>query len=426
MRTPRDPQAHLERTHWTRLLLVYLPLEALLSPLHLAFCAAFLQPWVALKDVLYFVKELVKAVLLLCSWRIGLWEALCNVAKAFVALPSTGAQWGALLLVLVARVLAMYTRYRCSFGAMGRRPGVLFVLVLGHAAAGLLMSVAFLLRADKPGTGLRLPHHHSAALLAGVGSALADALLVFYRRGLQSSRGQGRFRLPPPPDGHRLLARGFDQGLFEVRHFTRDDDGGARRRRSNRRSSIEGGGAGGAGGLPVPRYARMLFPPLPDPPHDLPFFIKPTAPAWAKTLGRVVFKRAWLLLEASEALACLARAVATCVAVAGAVYPFEALLRALAALTWSPEWLTDALKEEGVVGTLTQLGVLYKVASTALSLSLAVYSGLALSTLLLYHILAQPVDFGNFASTTVRAERIGCLLACIPVCVDAGQHTHAS
>jgi hypothetical protein len=407
-RPPRDAKAQLERTHWQRLVMVYLPLEALLTPLHLALCAAFLQPFAAMGNVVFFCNELLRALYLLLRWRIGLWEALRTVAAAFVALPTTGTEALALLLVYLARGLAVWTRYRCSFGAAERRPGALGVLLLGHGVAGLLMSLAFLLRAGGPGgaglgSALMLPHHGSAALLAGLGSALADAYLVFYRRGLQSSRGEGPFRLPPPPSGHRLLARGFDQGLFEVKHFTGADAAAVQRRR-RRRSSHGGGGAGGGGTgvvvavAPVPRYARMLFPPLPDPPHDLPFFIKPTHPEWAKTLGRVVLKRAWLLFEASEAASCLYRALLTCVAVALAVRPFELLLRLLGALTGTLGKLEDA----GVVGSVYHWRVFTKVASTALSLSLAVYSGLALSTLLLYHILAQPVDFSNFSTALVR------------------------
>ncbi len=418
-RPPRDARAQLRRTHLQRLGLVYLPLEALLTPLHLALCAAFLRPWAAVGNVVFFCNELLRALYLLLRWRIGLWEALRTVAAAFVALPTTRAEGLALLLVYVARALAVWTRYRCSFGAAERKPSVVGVLLAGHAAAGLLMSLAFLIRAGGPGgaglsSALMLPHHGSVALLAGLGSALADAYLVFYRRGLQSSRGEGPFARPPPPSGHRLLARGFDQGLFEVKHFTGADANSAMRRRQQqqqqRRRSSGGGGGGGNGvekpaplaAAPVPRYARMLFPPLPDPPHDLPFFIKPTAPEWARWVGRVVLKRAWLLFEASEAASCLYRALATGLAVALAVRPLELLLRLLGRLTGT---LGDLeLEDAGVVGSVWQWAVLSKVASTALSLSLAVYSGLALSTLILYHILAQPVDFGNFSTALVSKQ----------------------
>ena len=408
----RDPKQQLERTHRQRLALVYLPLEAVLTPLHLALCTAFLRPWAALGNVVFFGQELLRVLWLALRLKMGVLEGLGALSAAFVALPATGTEWLALLLVYLARALAVWTRYRCSFGHAERRPGLVPLLVVGHGVAGLLMSLAFLLRAGGPGgaglgSALMLPHHASAAVLAGVLSAVYDAYGVFYFRGLQSERGGGPLRRPPPPQRHRLLARGFDQGLFEVRHFVAADalavDTDKGRGRRGRRSSTGGAGGGGdkpAAAVSVPRYARMLFPPLPEPPHDLPFFIHPGAPAWVQAFGRVVLKRAWLLFEASEAAACLRRAVLTCLAAAVCVWPFEAVLTVLGELT-------GALPVEGAdgsatVGSLLHWGVFSKVASTALSLSLAVYSGLALSTLLLYHILAQPVDFSNFSDDMVR------------------------
>ncbi len=386
----RTPTEQVQAAHRRRLVF-YMMVEALfLTPfLFQTFAGGLGQQrgwgWTGM-----IVSEFSRTLGLWARRRMGLWEGLSGlfVAVVGVGIPSGGWDWLAIALVYLAKALTMTSRYACTFGSVDGP--LAMALVACHGLAGVLVGGAFLSRAGGLGgdgffNACELRHHCSAVLLGGLLSAVADAAFLFYRRGNLSARGLGPFRKPPANgrQAHSVLARGYDQSLFDLQHFVTPDP-----------VPRKGGPHWFYNPPPISRHGRMLLPALPPAPHDLPFFIGPEVPEWVKTLARFFCTRGLLLAQELELVESAVRGLLTCVAVAVLVLPCEGVLRMGAAVFYGedggPAWLSAPM------GSLWQ--ALPTVSKTTLMVTLYVYISLSASTLLLYHLLRQPVDFSVFTT----------------------------
>lgn len=314
-----------------------------------------------------------------CCLRLG-----ASVLAGSWVMPQGPGDWTALFMVIAGQVLSLSSRYHCMFGG-AERPMAKTYLIGSHVVSGLLISGAFLSRAGGPGgegmlSACELRHHGIAVALAGVLSCLIDAL-AYYNRGYQSTRGIGPFRRPPSGGRRRrlVLARGYDQDLFDLHHFL----------------SGPGEASQWEGGLSSP-HSSMLIPDLP-PSQSLPSFLGPEASQWARRCGHL-WMRLSALWEEMGGRELAGRLLLTSVGVAASAGPAETLLAKASALIFGEDHQYHGLPP---VGSSWQ--ALPKVAFTTVAVAVYGFFTLGRSTLLLCHLVRQPVDF----SALGKGERGG-------------------
>ncbi|GAB5031282.1 Hypothetical protein NocV09_00501500 [Nannochloropsis oceanica] len=316
----------------------------------------------------------------------GCFKSLFDLAFGWL-IPHGISAWVSVLLVVIAQGLSMMSRYNCMFGGADC-PSVRTALFAAHAVAGLLASAAFLIRAGGPGgegiyNACEWRHHGTAVVLAGMVSSLLDAW-VYDQRGYQSAHGLGPFRRAPPRGRktHLILARGYDQRLFDLHYFVPGVGSGESEEMRLLEEDMQCGRRS--------PHSRMLLPHLP-PQQKLPSFVSPHSNKWARWAGNHVM-RLWFYWENLQGGELVSRVCVGVVGVAMAVWPVEAALGWVGSVVFGEDHHYEILPPS--VGSSWQ--ALPTVAWTTVLVLWYVGFSLAGGTLLLCHLVRQPVDFSGF------------------------------
>ena len=387
-KTEKTPQEEVKRLHIRRLSL-YVIARLVLTHVHFQFLTYNLRQgwkWGWFPLVVYRFLRCCAMLLTFFLQKASVWgcfKSWFDLAFGWLV-PRGTLAWVSVLLVVMAQGLSVASRYRCMFGGVDQ-PSVRTFLFAAHAVAGLLVSGAFLSRAGGPGgegiyNACEWRHHGTAVVLAGVVSSLLDAW-VYDQRGYQSMHGLGVFRRPPPRGRktHLVLSRGYDQQLLDLHYYVPgseeeeelmlEEDVLSRRRSP---------------------HSRMLLPRLP-PQAKLPSFVSPHASKGVRWVGRQVM-RLWIYWENLQGEELLSRVVLVALGVALLVWPVEGCLRGVGSMVFGEDHHYENLPPS--VGSSWQ--ALPMVGWTTLLVLWYISFSLAESTLLLCHLVRQPVDFSGF------------------------------
>ena len=384
----KTPQEEVKRLHIRRLSL-YVIARLLLTHVHFQFLTYNLRQgwgWGWFPMVVYKFLRCCAMLLTFFLQKASVWgcfKSWFDLAFGWLV-PRGGPAWASVLFVVLAQGMSMLSRYGCMFGGADQ-PSVKTFLFAAHAVAGLLVSAAFLSRAGGPGgegiyNACEWRHHGTVAVLAGVVSSLLD-VWVYEQRGNESMHGLGPFRRPPPRGrkAHLVLSRGYDQQLLDLHYFVPgseeeeemmlEEDVVSRRRSP---------------------HSRMLLPRLPSD-EKLPSFVSPHASKGVRWVGRQVM-RLWLYWENLQGEELLSRVLLIALAVALFVWPCEAFLRWVGSIVFGEDHHYENLPPS--VGSSWQ--ALPTVGWTTVLVLWYVSFSLAGGTLLLCHLVRQPVDFSGF------------------------------